>query len=273
MKRDVEDKVKICLHIHSKHSHDCDVPVEEVITHAKKLGYNIISITDHNTIQGSIEAKKYGDNSIKIILGGEFSTQYGHVLAYFIDDSIEKNTLKLSRKQFDFYELVKNIREIGGIIILAHPFNSKLKDNMEILNDIDGIEMYNSRMDSFYWRKKSNKFISTLLDKESYIYTGGCDAHSLNELNHCFMVTEVFSLTAESFKCALLKKSVIYYKKYVNYDIAKAKIHNLKRFKLKFLVKNSIRIIFGVFERINYKTTGCEEYETICIGKKNQQKD
>lgn len=82
--------MKVCLHIHSEYSHDSKIPVRKIIEYAKSLGYDVIAITDHNTVRGSIEAKKYGDNKIKIIPGAEFSTQYGHILAYFIDDSIEK---------------------------------------------------------------------------------------------------------------------------------------------------------------------------------------
>lgn len=261
--------MKMCLHIHSEYSHDSDVPVKDLIHTAKLLGYDIISITDHNTSKGSMEALQYADEQISIIPGAEFSTQYGHILAYFIDEAIEKDTPKLDAKRFDFYKLVENVKKENGILILAHPFNSKLKDNMEVLNYIDGVERYNSRLDSFFYKTKSNKFVKSLLNREGYIYLGGPDAHSLKELTHCYTVTDDFTLEAEAFKRTLQNNSVIYYKNSINYTIAKAKFHNMKNFKPKFILKNSVRMMFGIIEAVYNKITRCKEYENICIGKEN----
>ncbi|HOQ17667.1 MAG: PHP domain-containing protein [Epulopiscium sp.] len=264
--------MKVCLHIHSEYSHDSKIPVRKIIEYAKSLGYDVIAITDHNTVRGSIEAKKYGDNKIKIIPGAEFSTQYGHILAYFIDDSIEKNTPRITKQQYDFYELVKNVKHVNGLLILAHPFNSRLKEKMEILRYLDGIERYNSRIDSFYWRRKSEKLIRTLLNQENLTYLAGTDAHSLEELKHCFVVTEDFELTTDSFKKALSKKNIIYYKPNVNFNIARAKFHNTKHISPKFLMINGVRFLFGIIENIYNKTTGCRQYETLCFSKENQSK-
>lgn len=259
--------MKICLHIHSECSHDSDVPVKDVVHTAKKLGYDVISITDHNTSKGSLKALQYEDDQISIIPGAEFSTQYGHILAYFIDESVEQRTSKLDSKRFDFYDLVENVKRLNGILILAHPFNSNLKDHMEVLDYIDGVERYNSRLDSFYYKAKSNRFIKSLLNRESFIYLGGPDAHSLKELSHCYTVTENFRIEAEAFKKALQNKSIIYYKNSVNYNIAIANFYNAKKRTLKFVIKNGIRMIFGVFEAIYNKIMRCKEYENICIGK------
>ncbi|WP_058486877.1 PHP domain-containing protein [Defluviitalea phaphyphila] len=261
--------MKLCLHIHSEYSHDSKSSVKEIVNTAKKLGYNVIAITDHNTAKGGVEALKYQDNGIKIIPGAEFSTQYGHVLAYFIDETIEKNTPKIDNKRFDFYKIVENVKKSNGVLILAHPYNSKLKDNMDILNHVDGIEKYNARLDSFYFKTKSNNFTDSLLNKKNFIYLGGPDAHSLEELKNCYTITEDFDLNPKDFKSALIKKSIIYYKKSSNYIIAKAKLHNLKKFKFKIIIKNIIRMIFGIYEIFYNKITRSKEYETICISKKS----
>ena len=47
-------------------------------------------------------------------------------------------------------------------------------------------------------------------------------------MKHCFMLTEDFLLTADSFKKALSQKSIICYKNNVNFNIAKTKFNNLK---------------------------------------------
>ncbi|NLK99018.1 MAG: PHP domain-containing protein [Epulopiscium sp.] len=262
--------MKICLHIHSRYSHDSDVSVKDIIHEAERLGYDVISITDHNTVKGSLEALEYKDSNVSIIPGAEFSTEFGHVLAYFIDDSIEKNTPKIDEKRFDFFKLVENIRSINGVIILAHPFNSKLKEHMEILNSIDGIERYNARLDSFYFKNKSNSFIKPLLNRKNFIYLGGPDAHSLEELSHCYTITKEFSLDPEAFKKALFNQSIVYYKTSVNYAISKAKIHNIKKFKPKHIVKNIIRMMYGILEIVYTKVLRCRQYEIIYIGKESK---
>ncbi|NLM13452.1 MAG: PHP domain-containing protein [Epulopiscium sp.] len=262
--------MKMCLHIHSRYSHDSDVPVREIIHEAERLGYDVISITDHNTVKGSLEALQYNDSTVSVIPGAEFSTEFGHVLAYFIDDSIEKNTPMIDEKRFDFYKLIENIRTMNGVIILAHPFNSKLKEHMEILNDIDGIERYNARLDSFYFKNKSGTFIKLLLNRKNFIYLGGPDAHSLEELRHCYTVTKNFSLTPEDFKKALIRQSIVYYKTSVNYAIARAKFHNIKRFKPKYIIKNIIRMMYGILEIVYTKVLRCRQYEIIYIGKESK---
>lgn len=259
----------MCLHIHSEYSHDSDVPVKEIIQTAKTLGYDAISITDHNTARGSMEALQYSDEQISIIPGAEFSTQYGHILAYFIDESIEKETPKLDGKRFDFYKLIENVRKQNGILVMAHPYNGKLKDHMEVLDYLDGIERYNARLDSFFYKTKSDRFVKTLLNRKGFIYLGGPDAHSLKELSHCYTATEDFTVEPKAFKEVLQNKSVIYYKNSVNYNIAKAKFHNMKGFKPKSMLKNGVRMLFGIIEIVYNKITRCKEYETICIGKEN----
>lgn len=44
-------KMKINLHTHSNYSLDGEFNVQELITFFKKINFNIISITDHNTCE------------------------------------------------------------------------------------------------------------------------------------------------------------------------------------------------------------------------------
>ena len=74
---------KVNLHIHSNYS-DGKADFKEIIDSAKKNGYKLISITDHNTVEGH---KKYKDEIL--ITGAEFDCWFGyvfiHLLAYGID--------------------------------------------------------------------------------------------------------------------------------------------------------------------------------------------
>jgi len=77
------------LHMHSTHS-DGKLTVEEIIYYAKNMNLKGISITDHDTIDGTVEAINFKDKgNLDIIPGIEFSTVYNgeeiHILGYFFD--------------------------------------------------------------------------------------------------------------------------------------------------------------------------------------------
>jgi 3',5'-nucleoside bisphosphate phosphatase len=75
----------IDLHIHSLYSDGTSSP-EEIISLAKNKDLAAISITDHDTITGTIEAVNNADEELEIISGIEFSTSYKgiplHILGY-----------------------------------------------------------------------------------------------------------------------------------------------------------------------------------------------
>jgi len=82
-------KQKVDLHMHSHHS-DGFHPPEDVVKKASEKGLDVISFTDHDSINSLKEAikagKKYG---VEIIPGVEISTDISdreiHILGYFID--------------------------------------------------------------------------------------------------------------------------------------------------------------------------------------------
>ena len=44
------------LHLHTTWSHDCQIPVEELLDHAEAEGLGAIAVTDHNVFGGALEA-------------------------------------------------------------------------------------------------------------------------------------------------------------------------------------------------------------------------
>jgi len=51
--------MKYDLHIHSKYSYDGILEPRDIVKIAIKRGLDGIAITDHNTVKGALEAKKY----------------------------------------------------------------------------------------------------------------------------------------------------------------------------------------------------------------------
>lgn len=86
---------KIDLHLHTTASDGSDTP-SELIAKAKDAGISVISVTDHDTIAGCLEAVKLADDGIKVVTGIEFSCHhYGerdfdcHILGYGFDPESE----------------------------------------------------------------------------------------------------------------------------------------------------------------------------------------
>ena len=77
------------LHCHTKMS-DGSVAIDELVLLAKRQKLPVISVTDHDTLAGSVRAKICGDrNGVEVIPGVEFSSidpatgRRAHVLCYF----------------------------------------------------------------------------------------------------------------------------------------------------------------------------------------------
>lgn len=123
---------KIDLHTHTYYSDGQHSP-EELIIKAKESGIDVISITDHDTVDGISEAveagKKYG---IEVIPGLEISSDIRdrevHLLAYFFDPLNKE--LEEYLKFFRAERIKRAIRMIEKLDALG--LTIKLDDVMEI---------------------------------------------------------------------------------------------------------------------------------------------
>ena len=98
----------IDLHIHSLYS-DGTSTTSELVRMAMEKNMKMISLTDHDTVDGLLEMKKLCDeNNIKFINGMELSTIYKkkevHILGYFLN--LE------DKKLLDFSEEMKKARVV-----------------------------------------------------------------------------------------------------------------------------------------------------------------
>lgn len=85
------------FHIHSTNS-DGKFDVKNLVDHYIDSGYNIIAITDHDTMEGCKEAIEYGKTrGLKVIPGIEISTKYNgediHILGYFKEADCSKSEI------------------------------------------------------------------------------------------------------------------------------------------------------------------------------------
>jgi len=155
--------------VHTLHSPDGLCSVEDAVKAAKAKGLNGIAITDHNTIRGHVEAKKFSRNDFIIIPGVEISSADGHILGLGVRELVQRG---LSAE-----ETVKRIKEQGGISIVAHPFAFGRKPNLVYKAKFDAVEAFNSRALFF-----SNPLARRFAEQNRFPMTAGSDAHHCDEI-------------------------------------------------------------------------------------------
>ncbi len=184
--------MKAIIHLHSKYSFDCLTSPEKLVDMAIKNGIDVLCITDHDTIQGSVHAqqyaqKQYGD-AIKIIIGAEYKTDCGDIIGLNLTEEIRLTKAK---------DVIKTIRQQGGLVLLPHPFVSH--KNVDFLAEqADAIEVINARTTPGANRLAYE--LAETLGKPEYVAS---DAHFLSDAALCINEFHVGKTT--SFETALLQ--------------------------------------------------------------------
>ncbi len=168
--------MKIDLHTHSYYSKtrfftDAFDSPKTIIKYAIKNGLDGLAITDHNTINGSLEALEIAKNmkNFIIIPGTEIKTTDGDILGLWIKENVRSN--------MSATETIEKIHDLGGIAVAAHPFTGylKLRSGVGIKaskEKFDAIEVFNSKNSI-----KNNLKAKELANKFKIPVTAGSDAH------------------------------------------------------------------------------------------------
>lgn len=190
------------LHIHTSYKDGLST-VDEVLKRAVTLGLDVIAITDHDTIDGALEARKKAKSmDLEVIIGEEVSSRAGHVIGLFLKEKVEP---WLSLK-----ETIRRIHEQGGLVIIPHPLWS-LRAQVPIAKsrriDLgmsgvsrrsiakvlragsdarpDAVEIYNASPIGLVHHLEAK-----VLNKEQWHLPeiGSSDAHSAAIVGHCYTI-------------------------------------------------------------------------------------
>jgi hypothetical protein len=162
------------LHMHTEHSHDCSVPVADLLDHAEAIGLGAIAVTDHNVFAGALEAVELArGRTLRVIPGEEVKTDsQGEVIGLFLRGEIERG--------MTFAHTVAAIRDRGGLVYLPHPFDRlhAIPDVATLhrhLAEIDVLEAYNARLLFETYNDEAARFAR----KYNLLVGAGSDAHVL----------------------------------------------------------------------------------------------
>ncbi len=162
------------LHLHTSWSHDCQIPVEELLDHAEAEGLGAIAVTDHNVFGGALEAVGLARNRDLIVIPGEEvkTADQGEVIGLFLSEEIPRG--------LSFGETVEAIRAQNGVVYVPHPFDrlhaipepATLHRN---LAQVDVLEVYNARLLFEAYNDEALRFAR----KYDLLMGAGSDAHVL----------------------------------------------------------------------------------------------
>ena len=189
--------IKLDLHIHSQYSEDGAGAPKEIIKILQKKGLQGLAITDHNTVEGGIQALKSATKDFIVIPGAEISTAEGHIIALDIKENISRG--------LSVEETVEKIIDLGGIPIVPHLYRSmsgikevKLK---RIANKIPAIEVFNACS-----TPQSNLKAAKVAKKYKIGGTGGSDSHSPKYGGYAYTVVNTTDFSADSIVSEIKKK-------------------------------------------------------------------
>lgn len=136
------------LHTHTNHS-DGDFTTVELVGNASDFGYDILTITDHNTVAPYEEWRKNGRKSeeLLVIPGIEWTTYFGHMLVIGMKEMIDWRKAEVDTIDSS----IRDIKNSGGIVGIAHPFSigspictgCRWQFQVKDYDNVDFIEVWN----------------------------------------------------------------------------------------------------------------------------------
>ena len=119
-------EVKLDLHIHSEHSPDGRMALDEIVACARARGLQGVAVCDHDRAL----TETWDAPDFLLIPGIELSTDRGHLLGLFVTEQIEAWELDAA---------IDAVHACGGLAVMAHPF--------ERSSDAQRLDAYLDRFD------------------------------------------------------------------------------------------------------------------------------
>lgn len=182
---------KADLHIHTTFS-DGVASVPELLEHvATQTDLKVIAITDHDCIDGAIQASRMARQfGIEVIIGEEITTLDGDLLALFIERPIAPH---LSAR-----ESIQAIHAQGGLAIAPHPFDRSVASLGQgslplAAYDLDAIEGFNAGV---YWFERTCNSVAQRVAQHLHLpVVGNSDSHSLSTVGRAYTRFEGTSIS------------------------------------------------------------------------------
>ena len=186
---DKNEGMRCDLHIHSTASGMCNTPLlervcresynqpDEVYARCKELGMSIVTLTDHDSIDGAERLRRHPDFFVseEVTCRMPSGTEV-HIGVYNLT---ERDHVEIQRRRKDFVSLVMYLTEQKLFFSVNHVFSGltgkrKQDDFHWFASYVPAFETRNGQM----WRE-ANRNAQTLSKKLGKIAIGGSDSHTM----------------------------------------------------------------------------------------------
>jgi predicted metal-dependent phosphoesterase TrpH len=173
----MSDAVRLDLHVHSVHSPDSRLTLEDIVGRLSYAGLRGFALTDHNSVRGhpELEELRRRHSSYLFLPGVEVSTVEGHLLAYGVNEAPPPHR--------PVVETIEWVRDRGGEAVPAHPFRRSHGVGRKVAESapLRAIETRNGHNSEI-----ANLKAEELAARRNLGATGGSDVHSLRDLGRAF---------------------------------------------------------------------------------------
>ena len=184
------------LHCHTKASFDCLSAPAAVVKAAVDRGLTHLAITDHDRIDGALEARKRAPKGLSVIVGEEVKTREGDLICLFLERAIEPGQTA--------DETIAAAREQGALVGIPHPFDRLrrsvlLEEGMATLGTkVDWVETHNARLIG-----RGNERAAAFAREHGLPGVAVSDAHSILEVGVAYTALDGDPSTPEGLLAAL----------------------------------------------------------------------
>ena len=175
------------LHMHTTCSDGFSTP-ERLARHLVHVRLDVVSVTDHDTLEGSLRVREaLAGAGPEVVVGEEVSSAHGHILGLYLQERV--------RPGMSAPATIAAIHEQGGLAVAAHPYQLPWArgrrvflgvgelawtldfDAVEVVNGAPAMELSNLRA-----RRRSAG--------DHRARMGGSDAHVIRGVGHVHTVFE-----------------------------------------------------------------------------------
>lgn len=192
----------IDLHCHTSSSFDCLSRPRDVVRAAADRGLTHLVITDHDRIDGALEAREAAPSSLTVIVGEEVRTSDGDLICAFLERAIEPG--------MSASETIAAAREQGGLVGIPHPFDrmrgSMLLDPrmVAVVAEVDWVEVHNARLVG-----GGNERAAAFAIEHAVAGVAVSDAHSVLEVGVAYTTLDGDPSTPAGLLAALPEATII----------------------------------------------------------------
>jgi predicted metal-dependent phosphoesterase TrpH len=188
------------LHCHSSASFDSLASPRSIVRAAASRGLTHIAITDHDRIDGALEARDIARSeapSVTVLVGQEIKTREGDLIGVFLDRAVPTGLGAI--------EAIAAVREQGGLVGIPHPFDSHRGSllaagaGVGIASLVDWVESHNARILLGGGNERAAKYAAD----HGLPGVAVSDAHSVLEVGVAYIAVDGDPSTPDGLRAAL----------------------------------------------------------------------